>query len=388
MTRKIRFNVGGPRTPPDDQPMVQPDNPPQAMPIPCVFESAGRLATGDIPVINTGAATVFYEDGQKSFRVILPPLGQFELEASDPRVMPPEYGGDVDKVALHYGPAASDAIQIVGDHFEVRGKRWLVRGVDGFCDLAILIQQGSGALEPQLRQAADLGARVRRVFGCIKNIRPFNPFDNLAVYQQAIPELFALYASHGLYVDFDGLPDVGYWGFSLVQCQELWNLQVSTIAPLTNLFNCSLTNEFDHGGNLVGSVNDYARPPFALCSQGSAVSDAPPPRPGWGIREFHCLKPWPKIFLHEDMLFNREGVDADGKRWGDPKPIYLSECARFEEGLPETDERLARTLAFESVGIGEGMVLHNEFGKDGRMIGARVARCIETAMTCLAHAEG
>lgn len=383
--RKIRFNVGGDHG--QDTPNLVTDNGGQDLAL--AFESSNR-AVVDLPQTHAidGAATVFYQNRTKSFRVIIPPAGDFELEAGDPLCLPPEYHGDVDKVALHYGPVVPDTIQIVGDHFERHGKRWLVRGTDGFCDLAVLLQQGAGALEPQLQQAQDLGCRVRRVFGCIKNIRAFNPFDDLHAYEQAIPALFDLYAAHGLYGDFDGLVDTGYWGFSLGQCQQLWDVQINSLNGVSNLFNLSLTNEFDHGGNLVGSVNDYRRPPFALCSQGSAVSDAPPPRPGWGIREFHCLKPWPKIFLHEDMLFNREGVDANGARWGDAKPTYLSECARFEEGLPETDERLARTLALESAAFGEGFVFHNEFGKDGRMMGARVARCCQTAMDLLIRIEG
>lgn len=303
------------------------------------------------------------------------------------RYVIPEQPGAYEGPVLSYAPATPE-IQIVDDHFEVNGKRWLVRGADGFCDLAVLLDNGHSGLVPQLAQARDLGVRVRRVFACIKNIRIFNPFTYGPAYYDAIMELFALYAEYGIYGDFDGLVDTGYWGFSLGQCQSLWNQQIATLTPITNKFNVSLTNEFDHGGNIVGTVNDYARPPFALCSQGSAVSDAPPPRPGWGIREFHCLKDWPKIFLCEDMLFNREGVDADGHAWGPRKPTYLSECPRFEEGLPQTDERLARTLALESVAFGEGLIFHNEFGKDGRLMGARTARSCGVAMDLLAKVEG
>lgn len=382
----LHFNVAG--DPHEDVPTLITDNPPGGTQLAAHFSGGPPPNRWSVtcPPAFSGGATVTYA-GSSSIRVILPP-GPGDWEAGQAPCLPPEYGGDASKMVLDYRSAHLEELQIVGDHFEQRGKRWLVRGVDGFCDLAILLDAGHGALEPQLQQAQDLGARVRRIFGCIKNIRQFNPFNYGAAYFEAITELAALYQAHGLYLDFDGLPDTGYWGFSLQQCQDLWAQQIVTFGPIVNKFNLSLTNEWDHGGNLVGSLDDYTRPPFALCSQGSAVSDTPPPRPGWGIREFHCLKPWPKIFLCEDMLFNREGVDADGHRWGEAKPTYLSECARFEEGLPHTDERLARTLAFETIGLGEGFILHNEFGKDGRMMQPRVARCVETAMRCIADAEG
>ena len=388
MTRKIRFNVAG--DPHGDQPTVEPlDGKPA---IACHFESAGRLVTDNIPADATGGADVFYQRRQKTFRVILPPLGgDFELEAGDPLCLPPEYHGDVDKVALHYGPATSDQIQIVDDHFEVNGKRWLVRGLDGFSDLAILLDGGD--IRPMLRQSQDLGVRVRRVFGAMKNIRDFNP-DRYPNYHDGIRALCALYAEFGIYADFDVLPDCELLGWSLSRCQRQWVEVCATFAPITNKFNVSLTNEYDHGGNLVGRPRnatdgiDYSPAPFALCSAGSAVSDAPPWRPGWGIREFHCLKDWPKIFLCEDMLFNREGVDADGHTWGPRKPTYLSETFRFDESNPYTDERLARTLALESSAFGEGLVMHCEDAKWGRVLGPRQASCVKTAMDCLIKVEG
>lgn len=100
LTRELRFNVGG--DPRDDQPWLQPDNPPGHAPIAGIFESPGRLLTV-IPDICTGGATLSYQHQAKSFRVILPPIGeQFQAEAGEPPQLPPEYHGDPDKVALHY----------------------------------------------------------------------------------------------------------------------------------------------------------------------------------------------------------------------------------------------------------------------------------------------
>lgn len=278
----------------------------------------------------------------------------------------------------------SGDVHIVGDHFEQGGQRWSVRGVDGFCDHALLTDGNIGQLRDVCKQSQDVGANLRRVFGCMVNIRSFDPQALGERFYQTLPELFSIYREYGLFGEYDVLPDTGYLNKSLGWCQSHWARTCDILLPIPNRL-VSLTNEFDHGGNLVGTVSDYPRPQIELCSQGSANSDAPPPRPGWGFREFHCLKTGPKRFLCEDMLFNREGVNADGSVWGPAKPIYLSECTRFAEDNPETDERLARTLAYESKAFGEGMVFHNDRGKVSELMTPRIERCARTAMSILAQ---
>lgn len=273
-------------------------------------------------------------------------------------------------------------VHIVDDHLEQDGKRWFVRGVDGFCDHYLLLTGKEQQLRDCCQQTRDLGGNLRRVFGCMKNIVLFDPNTYGEAFHATLLQLFAIYAEYGLFGEYDVLPDTGYWGKSLAWCQAHWARVCDELGPVTNRI-VSLTNEWDHGGNLVGSPNDYARPGIELVSQGSAVSDAPPPRPGWGIREFHCLKAWPKIFLFEDQLFNREGVDAGGATWGPRKPTYLSECFRFSETDTYTDERLARTLAYESLAFGSGMVLHNDSGKYSQVMTPRIAACAQVALTIL-----
>lgn len=291
---------------------------------------------------------------------------------------------DVDDFRLvQVAASGTDPVRIVDDHFEQNGRRWFVKGTDGFCDYARFLDGEN--LRPLLEQSRDLGCNLRRIFGNMQNIRVFDARRYGQTFYARLPEFFALYAEYGLFGEFDVLPDTGYQGWSLSQCQAHWAQVCDALRPVSNRL-ISLTNEFDHGGNLVGTVNDYPRPDIELVSQGSANSDAPPPRPGWGFREFHCLKEWPKIFLFEDQLFNREGVDSDGSTWGPKKPTYLSECYRFSETNPYTDERLARTLAYESLAFGSGMVLHNDEGKYSRLMTPRIASCCKTAMDVLSGA--
>ncbi len=122
MLREIRFNVGGDQR--DDQPYIMPDrvvdpatNEPtneKPEPIPVVLgrEDADGFHEGatpanrglaKVPAKNTGGSDFWYQHGQKTFRVILPPPDrQFQNEAGLPPCLPPEYNGDADRVALHY----------------------------------------------------------------------------------------------------------------------------------------------------------------------------------------------------------------------------------------------------------------------------------------------
>lgn len=280
------------------------------------------------------------------------------------------------------GGSETGEVHIVDDHFERGGHRWIVKGLDGFCDHALLTDGNVQQLRDACKQSQDVGANLRRVFGSMVNIRSFDPQALGERFYQTLPELFSIYAEYGLFGEYDVLPDTGYMDKSLGWCQGHWARTCDILKPISNRL-VSLTNEYDHGGNLVGTPNDYPRPQIELCSQGSAVSDAPPPRPGWGFREFHVLKQWPKMALIEDMWFNQEGVDVDGHVWGPRKPAYLSECVKFREHDPRTDERMARTLAHASLGYGQGLVFHNEDSYYSRLMRPRIERCAKTAMDVL-----
>jgi hypothetical protein len=266
------------------------------------------------------------------------------------------------------------------------GRRYLSRRISGFCDYKLFLDGGPEAIRPLLQQSQDLKANGRRMFPNMVNITNFNPADYGQRYWDEIPAYFAFNAEYGLDVDVPVLTDSGYRGWSLSQCQDFWAHWNAILDGISNKW-ISLTNEYDHGGNLVGSPNDYPRPSFALASQGSAVSDAPPPRPGWGRREFHVQKPWPKIYLSEDMYFNRCGVDADGHVWGPVLPTDLSEGPRFSEDAGLYTPWGATCLALQSAAWGDGQTFHCEGGKNGQMLGPNQAQCCLAANTALEALE-
>jgi hypothetical protein len=383
LTREIRFNVAG--DPHGDVPTLQPDSPPGAPPIVCSFESPSRLLA-IIPETNTGAGTLFYQQKSKNFRIILPPVGQqAQWEAGEPPCLPPEYHGNSDAVALHYGPPVLDRPTWDGTYLRhANGRRYVSRRISGFLDFKRYLDGED--IRPLLQQSHDLGATGRRMFPHIVNITDFNPDAYGQRYWDSIPAYFSLNAEYGQSVDVPVLTDSGYRGWSLGKCQDFWARWNDATAAISNKF-ISLTNEYDHGGNLVGVPHDYARPSDPLVSQGSAVSDAPPPRPGWGRREFHVQKDWPKIYLCEDMYYNRLGVDADKTVWGPVLPTDLSEGPKFSEDASLYTPWGAQCLAHESIAWGDGMTFHCVDGHDSRLLGPNQAACCAAAMAVLAAAE-
>jgi len=384
----LNFNVAG--DPHGDRPTLVADNPPGGTTLASHFEgvpgqSPNRFVA-TVPETISGAATLTYQRGQKSFRVIVPP-GPGSWEANQPPCLPPEYHGDVNKVALLYGPSMIDRPYWDGTYLRwPDGRRYVSRRITGFLDYKVFLDGGPDALRPLLQQSQDLGARGRRMLPHIVNITNFDPAAYGDRYWAEIPAYFDLNAEYDQEVDVPVLADSGYRGWSLGQAQDFWARWNAILEPISNKW-VSLTNEWDHGGNLVGTPNDYARPRDPLVSQGSAVSDAPPPRPGWGRREFHVQKDWPKIGLCEDMYFNRLGVDADGRQWGPVLPTDLSEGPRFSENTALYTPWLAACLAHQSVGYGDGETFHCEAGKVSQLLPPNQAQCAATAMTILAEAE-
>ena len=384
----LNFNVAG--DPKGDTPTLLADNPPGGTPIPGHFEGMSgqppNRFVATVPEALSGAATLTYQHGQKSFRVIVPP-GPGVWEAGQSPCLPPEYHGDSTKVALIY--VASSTVRPYWDGTYLRypdGRRWVSRRISGFLDYKLFLDAGADALRPLLQQSQDLGARGRRMFPHIVNLTDFNPESYGARYWDALPAYFELNAQYDQEVDVPVLTDTGYRGWSLGKCQDFWARWNVETATIPNRW-ISLTNEYDHGGNLVGTPNDYARPADPLVSQGSAVSDAPPPRPGWGRREFHVQKPWPKIYLCEDMYYNRLGVDADGHGWGPVLPTDLSEGPRFSEDAGLYTPWGARCLAHQAVAWGDGLTFHCEDGKWSRLLGPNQAACCAATMAVLSSAE-
>ena len=278
---------------------------------------------------------------------------------------------------IPYGSVFAPVL-IEGDHFIAGGRRWIWRMTTGFCDYKVFLDGGD--IRGLLAQNQDLGAHGRRIFLNMVNIVDFNPDAYGDSFYGRLPEFVALNAEYEQYVDFDILPDTQYRGWSLSKCQNFW-ARVNDALDHANWNHFrSLTNEFDHGGNLVGNPDDYARPGYALTSQGSAVQDATPPCPstgkgaGWGYWEWHAA--------NEATKFSHEYYIWQGLSTGAAKPCVITEHGnRINEG--NADANYIRSMAFASNANGCGMTVHTEDGKYSRLMGPNQSAMVKTAMDIL-----
>lgn len=210
--RELYFNVGG--DPKDDRPYLQPDNPAGAPAIPLVFLEGAmppNRARVVIPNDSTGGSTVYYQNGAKSFRVILPPLDhEFQAEAGEPPQLPPEYNGDADQVALHYR-AATPALQRLsarGRYLYAGDQRLKWRSITGFRLLELIATGRQAEAETFARWCAEnkIAPRVLTSANVLFRLTP-------SVGAAVLPDLLALFAQVGCYVEVVAFADSAYYTY-------------------------------------------------------------------------------------------------------------------------------------------------------------------------------
>lgn len=291
----LNFNVRGEVG--DDTPVLITDNPPGGTATTGRFEP-GRFIVSCDPGIS-GGAWLFYANRLKSFRVILPP-GDGEWEAGQPPCIPPEYEGDVEKVALIYEAAAVSLPPFTldgryprladGTELNVNSKT-LFRGYARFL---------AGGRERQLLDSACEQLQVLKFnfarFWLLADTTyladpalqyRLDPRIQYAFYER-IPDFVRYLAGYGLYpeaVIFTRaqtlMPSANEQVAHLYDCQK-------ALAPFPGLV--SKVNEHDQHDNGIAPETIRA-PKFAgalyLLSNGSNGLDAAPVEPVGEVAEYH-----------------------------------------------------------------------------------------------------
>lgn len=278
MLRELRFNVGG--DPSDDIPTLYPDLPPNTPGIVCTFEQPGRLLA-IIPSAVYGGATLIYQCGSKSFRVIVPPNKEGQWEAGDPLCLPPEYGGDPDKVALHYTPDADlPILEPRGRYFWQDGERFFLNGATAFGAIAVLYEQGEAAVRARFKQRQDLGFNSARLWTAINNptIMRMIPREHPDFYEVVVTlsHLAAEYEQYPYWTVYAGasaetLGDQG----AMIEHQHRME---QALAPL-GFSLLDLHNEEDNSFNAASKFISPNPPGSLVWSQGSNNQDVDPPQP-------------------------------------------------------------------------------------------------------------
>lgn len=276
---------------------------------------------------------------------------------------------------LHDKPAR---LSIVGTQFVgPDGLPLFLKGMSGFRDYQKHL--GGTLNDDVLKESRDLGANYRRVFGMLHYITRFYPQDYAAFYER-IPELFDRYARVGLYGKFEVFADAQVVTPVLARQQEhaarVWE-QAGAIQ--NGLW--SLGNELPKNGV---NPSNFHQPSQILCSQGSALADAPPSQPGWSFHDWHGRRDHPKVTSGtEDAWYVSRGAKWPHTTPGvyPPKPILHDEPIGFgeheEPNRRSTSKYLARQIAASGRVLCAGVLFHSDYGIHSERLGSNTRICAE-----------
>lgn len=372
----INFNVGGDFK--KDTPTLIADNPPGGTTLESHFEGVDGEAPNrfiaTVPSDITGGAWLTYRDGR--FRVILPP-GVGSWEASDPKCFPPEYGTDLERVALHYRQAYATLppLSVVGRYFRQNGNRMFLNGATGFNVPGRFVYEGADALRPMLAQRQAAGFNAIRLWSAynIPLIGRLIPRDVPNFYADVIPAVSALCAEYGQYPYWTGL--TGPYSVTLGgQAQIIEHDALMQMA----LYNVPYAlydrrNEYSKDVNQVSGLPDLRLPP--LRSQGSGQQDEDPPTP---LGTFYARHPdaskgeWQRKVGKQNMDYaEANGVNIPG---------VDDETIRCEPS-GDTDLNHYQDAGGCAVLFAAGAFLHSALAKlgipwDGREWDAALAWCV------------
>lgn len=276
--RELRFNVAGDTK--DDIPMLAPDLPLGTPQIACVFEQPSRCLA-IVPHGVYGGAWMSYQGGHQRFRVIVPPDADGQWEAGDPLCIPPEYGGDFEKVALHYRTIADlPALEIRGRYFWRNGERFFLNGATGFNAPSRFTYEGADALRPMLAQRQALGFTAIRLWSAynIPLIGRLIPREHADFYDRIVPGCSALCAEYGQYPYWTGL--TGPYSVTLGGTDQIIEHDLRMQDALSRV-PYALYDRRNESTKDVNQVDESRLPALSLymASQGSNQQDQDPPTP-------------------------------------------------------------------------------------------------------------
>lgn len=257
-----------------------------------------------------------------------------------------------------------------GVRLRAAGKPIVWAMMSGFCDYKLWVTGRKADCRALWSEARDLGAHGRRVFGMMHHITRFYPQEH-PNYLSELQPFVAEAAQYGQRIHFDVFADN-----QEVKLGEPFWLQVrAQLEPMASV--------------LLGAGNEWPKngfDPFALsrpgviASQGSALSDAAPPMPGWGVRMWHGRRDYPKSFMSfDDAIYVGRGLDEHVHQYAPVAPVVHDEPIGFAEvevpNRRSTDPILAQCLMLTGRAYGAGATFHCEDGIFSRPLGPVQQTC-------------
>src|SRR5262249_22706915 len=165
------------------------------------------------------------------------------------------------------------------------GSRFMWAMISGFRDYERFLRGED--IRPILREAQEVGANGRRVFGAFDFGSPdrqrLYPREH-ADYFDRLPEFLALNAEFGLYVQFVAFADTQRSVPGPGAQRDHWNALCDRLRPISNVV-LERVNEQDSHDNRLDT--DLPRPQGICASFGSNGAGADPPGPFWDYADLH-----------------------------------------------------------------------------------------------------
>lgn len=285
-------------------------------------------------------------------------------------------------------PAALERIGVSGLRFVgANGRPYQRKGVTGFCDFQLFTEGNLAQLSRVWGQTKDCGGTERRVFGMMKFITDFGIHTIGEAWFQLLPAFLDYAASADIRINFSVFQDEQAIGDPKAKQQQIWARVVALWAPYAGIHPLCLGNELSKNGVDAGI---FPAPPF-WASQGSEVADTPPPMPGWGEREWHGRRDFPKYLESSgDLTYVSRGLrqtDAGWEKYAPDAPGHHSEPLGAAEvvipGRRYTDPEIARRLALDALAHGDAFTFHAEDPIYSRPMGPRQQACARAAFEVL-----
>jgi len=253
-------------------------------------------------------------------------------------------------------------------------RRWIWRGFTNFL-LFKKFLDGEDII-PLIDECKELGANLVRVLGMCSKITNFNPASYGNRYWTGLEVFAGILKGSKLYLEFTVFADAQDIIHDINNQKNHFSKAIEVLRVHDNTF-IELVNEYPKNGI---SPGNFTQPIGINSSQGSNLSDAVGPRPGWTYHTFHGRRSWPKVLLSsiDPAVFIARGIDVDNNVTGLPKPFIHDEPIGFAEvnisGRRSNDPKLAAELAYDSLKYGGG-TFHSESGIRSEPLGPVQKEC-------------
>jgi hypothetical protein len=322
--RDLNFNVAG--DPETDLPFVITDNPQGGQRFDGHFEGSGRLIVS-FPLDSAidGGATIFWQQGEKSCRVILPP-GEGQWEAGAAPCQPP----DDPTIAIIYDPKSLPDLSVAGQFVRSGGNRFTIIDHTQFALYEKWLREGPDAVEAILAISQLIGFNTARIFLLNTSVHHLLPWEWPNFYTD-LPIFSRLLAKYGLYPNF----------VVFTQTESLMPNPQQQVSHLRQIFDVlhdipcfvSKVNENNQHDNRIADETIAEPKPQGsrfLLSNGSNGAGAQTVEPVSEIGEYHSndLSEWQRKVGHNAMEENA---------WPFNIPVWSSENTRSDkDGFNQT----------------------------------------------------